>query len=97
MTPIQTCKEANQKRIKFNFQDKEQKRKPKYNLGDIVRTADFGRVFSKGSTTNGSNKLYTITEIIHDTIPSYLITEGNNKTALRFLEKFYENSLRTLS
>ena len=57
MTPIQTCEEANQKRIKFNFQDKEEKRKPKYKLGDIVRTSDFGRVYSKGSTANGSNKL----------------------------------------
>ena len=29
--------------------------------------------FSKGDSTNWSYKLYTITEIIHDTIPSYRI------------------------
>ena len=95
MTPIQICKETNQKRIKINLQDKEQKRKLKYKLGDIVGTADFGRIFSKGSTTNVSNKLYTITGIIHDTRPSYLITEGDNTTALRFLQNFNENSLGT--
>ena len=30
-------------------------------------------VFSKGDSTNWSYKLYTITEILHDTIPSYSI------------------------
>ena len=29
--------------------------------------------FSKGDCTNWSYKLYTITQIIHDTIPSYRI------------------------
>ena len=42
-------------------------------LGQLVRTADTKRVFSKGDSTNWSYKLYTITEIIHDTIPSYRI------------------------
>ena len=36
-----------------------------------MRTADIERVFSKGDSTNYSYKLYTITEVIHDTIPSY--------------------------
>ena len=30
-------------------------------------------MFSKGDSTNYSYKLYTITEVIHDTIPSYRI------------------------
>ena len=38
-------------------------------LGDLVRTADKRNIFSKSDTTNWSNKLYTITEIIDDTIP----------------------------
>ena len=39
----------------------------------MVRTADIKRVFSKSDSTNYSYKLYTITEVIHDTIPSYRI------------------------
>ena len=42
-------------------------------MGQLVRTADNKRVFSKGDSTNYSYKLYTITEVIHDTIPSYRI------------------------
>ena len=38
-----------------------------------MRTADIKRVFSKGDSTNYGYKLYTITEIIHNTIPSYRI------------------------
>ena len=40
-------------------------------LGQLLRTADNKRVFSKGDSTNYSYKLYTITEVLHDTIPSY--------------------------
>ena len=39
----------------------------------MVRTSDIKKVFSKGDSTNYSYKLYTITEVIHDTIPSYRI------------------------
>ena len=61
------------KKVYSNLQDKRRKLNQKYKLGQLVRTADIKRVFSKGDSTNGSNKLYTITEIIHDTIPSYRI------------------------
>ena len=54
-----------------NLKDDREKQKPKYKLGQLVRTADIKRVFSKGDSTNYSYKLYTITEVIHDTIPSY--------------------------
>ena len=39
----------------------------------MVRTADLRKTFSKGDTTNWSYKLYKITKIINDTIPSYHI------------------------
>ena len=39
----------------------------------MVRTADIKKVFSQGDSRNYSYKLYTITEVIHDTIPSYRI------------------------
>ena len=56
-----------------NLLDKRQKVKPKYEIGDLVRTAYLKKTFSKGDTTNWSYNLYKITEIINDTIPSYHI------------------------
>ena len=73
MTPIQASKKSNEKLVYSNLQDQRVKQKPKFKLGQLVRTADIKRVFSKGDSTNYSYKLYTITEVIHDTIPSYRI------------------------
>ena len=73
MTPNQASKKSNEKLVYSNLQDKRRKLNPKYKLGDLVRTADIKRDFSKSDSTNWSYKLYTITEIIHDTIPSYRI------------------------
>ena len=73
MKPIDASKESNDKIVCSNLQDKRKKLNPKFKLGQLVRTADIKRVFSKGDSTNYSYKLYTITEIIHDTISSYRI------------------------
>ena len=73
MTPIQASKTSNEKEVYHNFQDRRVRQKPKFNLGQLVRTADIKRVFSRGNSTNYSYKLYTITKVIHDTIPSYRI------------------------
>ena len=73
MTPNQASKKTNEKLLYSNLQDKRRKLNPKYKLGQLIRTADIKRVFSKGDSTNWSYKLYTITEVIHDTIPSYRI------------------------
>ena len=73
MTPIQASKKSNEKLVYSNLQDKREKQTPKYKLGQLIRTADIKKVFSKGDSTNYSYKLYTITEIIHDKIPSYRI------------------------
>ena len=73
MTPNQASKKLNEKAVFDNLRDDRQKQRPKFKLGQLVRTADIKRVFSKGDSTNYSYKLYTITEIIHDTIPSYRI------------------------
>ena len=53
--------------------DKRTKVKPKFQINDLVRTADLKRTFSSGDTTNWSYKLYKITDIINDTNPSYHI------------------------
>ena len=53
-----------------DLQDRRDKQLPKFNLGQLVRTAEIKKVFSKGDSTNYCYRLYTITEVIHDTIPS---------------------------
>ena len=85
MTPIQASIKSNEKLVYSNLQDKRRKLNPKFKLGQLVRTADIKRVFSKGDSTNYSYKLYTITEVIHDTIPCYRIDY--------LLEKYNENLL----
>ena len=73
MTPFQASKKSNEKIVYSNLKDNREARTPKFNLGQLVRTADIKKVLSKGDSTNYSWKLYTITEVIHDTIPSYRI------------------------
>ena len=73
MTPNQARKKLNEKEVFSNLKDKREIQKPKFKLGQLVRTADIKKVFSKGDSTNWSYKLYTITKIIHDTNPSYKI------------------------
>ena len=86
MSPIEASKRKNEEEVLYNLSDKRVKKEPKYKLGDLVRTADKRNIFSKSDTTNWSNKLYTITEIIDDTIPSYRINylpERYNEALLR--------------
>ena len=73
MKPTDASRKSNQKLVYNNLKDDREKQKPKYKLAQLVRTADIKKVFSKGDSTNYSYKLYTITEVIHDTIPSYRI------------------------
>ena len=73
MTPNQASKKSNEKAAFGNLRDDRQKRRPKFKLGDLVRSTDIKKVFSKGDSTNYSYKLYTITEVIHDNIPSHRI------------------------
>ena len=73
MTPNQASKKSKEKIVYNNLKDKREIQKPKFKLGQLVRTADIKRVFSKGDSTNWSYKLYTITEVIHDTIPTFRI------------------------
>ena len=71
MTPNQAYKKSNERKVFSNLQDRRVRQKPKLKLGDLVRTSDIRKVFSKGDSRNYSYKLYTVTEIIHDTVPSY--------------------------
>ena len=73
MKPIDASKKSNEKIVHSNLRDKRVKQERKFKLGLLVRTADIKKVFSKGDSTNWSYKIYTITEVTHDTIPSYRI------------------------
>ena len=69
-----------------NLLDKREKVKPKFQLNDLVRSADLKETLSKSDTTNWSYKLYKITEIINETIPSYhldILPERNNESLLK--------------
>ena len=73
LTPIQASLKKNEGYVYKKLLDKRKKVTPKFQVNDLVRTADLKKTFSKGDTTNWSYKLYKITEIINDTIPSYKI------------------------
>ena len=86
LTPIQASLKKNEGYVYKNLLDKRKKVKPKFQINDLVRTADLKRTFSKGDTTNWSYKLYKITEIFNDTIPSYKINnlpERYNESLLK--------------
>ena len=86
MTPIQASKKSNEREVCINFRDDREKQKPKLKLGHLVRTADIKRVFNEGDSTNWSHILYTITEVIDDSNPSYrtdYLPESYNENLLR--------------
>ena len=51
MKPIDASKKSNRKLIYNNLKDDREVRKPKYKLGDLVRTSDIKKVVSKGDST----------------------------------------------
>ena len=54
LTPIQASLKKNEGFVYKNLLDKRKKVKPKFQINDLVRTADLKRTFSKGDTTNWS-------------------------------------------
>ena len=72
-TPSPASKKSNERLVYSNLQDRRNRQKSKFHLSQLVRTTDIKKVFSKGESTYYSYNLYTITEAIHDTMPSYRI------------------------
>ena len=64
---------SNEKLVYSNLQNRRVRQQPKFKVGQLVRTVDIKRVFSKGYSTNYCYKLYKMTGVIRDTIPSYRI------------------------
>ena len=89
LTPIQASLKKNEGYLYKNLLDKRKKIKPKFQINDLVRTADLKKFFSKSDMTNWSYFLYKITEIINDTIPGYKIDnlkERYNESLLKKTE-----------
>ena len=89
LSPKDASLKKNEGFVYKNLLDKRNKIKPKFQVNDLVRTADLKKTFSKGDTTNWSYKLYKITGIINDTIPSYKIDslkERYNESLLKKTE-----------
>ena len=87
LTPIQASLKKNEGFVYKNLLDKRKKTKPKFQISDLVRTADLKKKFSKGDTPNWSYKLYKITEIIIETIPIYKIDNLKERYKEALLKK----------
>ena len=87
LTPIQASLKKNEGYVYKNLLDKRKKKTPKFQINDLVRTADLKKAFSRGDTTNWSYKLYKITEIINGTIPSYKIDNLEERYNQSLLQK----------
>ena len=57
MTSVQATKKENAIEVYSNLQDQRVRQQPKYKLGQLVRTADIKRVFSKEDSINWSYNL----------------------------------------
>ena len=84
--PVRASSKKNEKFVYNNLIDKRKKIKTKFQVNDLVRTADLKRTFSKGDTTNWSYKYYKTSQNIIDTIPSFEIDnllERHNELLLK--------------
>ena len=87
LSPKDASLKKNEGFVYKNLLYKRKKVKPKFQINDLVRTADLKKTFSKGDTTNWSYNLYKITEIINDTLPSYKIDNLKERYNESFLRK----------
>ena len=87
LSPKDASLKKNEGFVYKNLIDKRKKVKPKFQINDLVRTADLKRTFSKGDTTNWSYKLYKITEIVNDTISSYRLDKLKERYNESLLKK----------
>ena len=51
-TPNQASRKSNETKVYSNLRDDREIQKPKFKLGQLVRTTDIKKVFSKGDSTN---------------------------------------------
>ena len=70
-TPIQASMKTKERIVHDNLPDKTKKHNAPFHISELVRAADIKKVFSKGDSMVWSYNLYTITEVIHNKVPSY--------------------------
>ena len=96
LTPTQASLKKNERFVYKNLIDKRNKIKPKFQINDLVRTADLrDKHFLKSDTSNWSYKLYKITEIVKDTVLAYKINnlpERYNESLLKKTELSLEEN-----
>ena len=89
LSPKDASLKKNEGFVYNNLLDKRKKVKPEFQINDLVRVADLRKTFSKSDRTHWFYKLYKISEIINDTIPSYRIDnlkERYNESLLKKTE-----------
>ena len=90
---MQASLEKNERYVYKNISDKRERIHPKFKIGNFVGTPDSkDKHFLKSAMTNWSYKLYKITEIFNDTIPSY----KNDNLQERFIEAVLQKTELTL-
>ena len=67
--PIQATLKKNEGVLYKNLLDKRKEIKPKFQINNLIRTADLKKTFSELHLTIWFYKVYKITELINDTIP----------------------------
>ena len=70
MKPTVASEKVYKQLVYYNLHNRRQKRKPQFEQGQSVKTADVQKSFLKADSANWSFRLHTKTEVIHDTIPS---------------------------
>ena len=86
ITLIEASLKQNERYVYQNLIDKRKIIKLKFKIHDHVRTANLRKTLSNSETRDCYNKLHEITEIVADTIPSYLFDN--------FIERYNETSLK---
>jgi hypothetical protein len=92
-TPIQARKNINHNKVFKNLYSKKVKKRktsPKFHIGDKVRVTRKKAIFSKGYTSNWTNKIYTISHVLKTLPPTYKIKDERGE----YLGSFYEPELQ---
>lgn len=98
-TPIEAKKASNHDRVFHNLFYKkvlERKSPPKFKIGDQVRIIVKKKIFDKGYTSNWTNKIYTVAEILKTIPTTYRIKDDNAPLAKTYYEPELQKSEQTM-
>ena len=75
MTPVDACNNPD----KVEYYVNSTKATPKFKVGDYVRNADKGSIFSKRYTSNWNRELFKVNEDLEKQPPTYKIEDMNGE------------------